>query len=232
MNTAIRGRKAVKKVTIKNFIDDCPNHFTGRKGNIPDIIVLHNTGGNKISSAHWWFLDKESLTSAHFLVGLDGEIRQYVNIADGAYCNGTSINKNKNSYYKNATNPIVKSRSANANYYTVSIECVGDCGDRLTEAQMDSVVELVNHIKEQIRKVYGKVIRFDRNNLIGHFEICPKSKSTCGVNIQYDEILDRLDFKPPIVEPVKPPKPVEEPKKRTQTGSGFFNKARTKNQIE
>ena len=70
-------------MTIKKYIDSCPNHFNGRKSNIPDVIVLHNTGGSNISSAHWWFLDKTSQTSAHFLVGLDGEIRQYVNLADG-----------------------------------------------------------------------------------------------------------------------------------------------------
>jgi len=190
--TETKDRKRVKRVTIKQFIDECPNHFNGRKGNIPDVISLHNTGGTKISSAHWWFLDPESQTSAHYLVGLDGEVRQYVNITDGAYCNGTTTYKNQKHCYLNATNGIVKMRSQNANLYTISIEFVGNVGDSLTEKQLEVAVELIRHIRNMVKILYRKEIPLNRLYIIGHYEIAPLTRGDCGKGIQYDEIINRL----------------------------------------
>ena len=176
----------------KKFTDHCPNHFLGRKGNVPDMISLHNTGGTDISSAHWWFLNKNSCTSAHFLVGLDGELRQYVNIADGAYCNGTTTDKNQKHCYLNATNGIVNTRSQNANLYTVSIEFVGNVGDSLTEPQLEVAVKLIRHIQYEIRRLYLKDIPLNRLHIVGHYEIAPLTRGECGKGIQFDEILKRL----------------------------------------
>ena len=183
----------MKRVTVKKYINDCPNHFNGRKGHVPDMITLHNTGGMNISSAHWWFLDKTSQTSAHFLVGLDGELRQYVNLADGAYCNGTTVDKTKNHCYLNATNGIVKTRPVNANLYTVSIEFVGNVGDSLTEPQLEVAVKLIRHIQYEIRRLYLKDIPLNRLHIVGHYEIAPLTRGECGKGIQFDEILKRLD---------------------------------------
>lgn len=201
-STEISAWERVKKVTIKKYIDSCPNHFNGRKSNIPDVIVLHNTGGSNISSAHWWFLDKTSQTSAHFLVGLDGEIRQYVNLADGSYCNGTTTDHTKKHYYGNATNGVIKTRSQNANLYTVSIECVGNVGDKLTSEQLEAVVFLIKYIRFEIKRIYLKDIPINRLHIIGHYEIVPLTRGYCGKNIQYDEILNTLNPKPFIPEPV------------------------------
>ncbi len=179
-------------MTIKKYINECPNHFRGREGNIPDVIVLHNTGGTKISSAHWWFLDAASKTSAHFLIGLDGEIRQYVNIADGSYCNGTTNDRTKPHYYGNATSGVVKTRPQNANLYTVSIECVGNVGDALTDAQFQAVVALIRHIRSEVKKIYLKDIPLNRLHIIGHYEVAPLTREYCGVNLPYDRILKEL----------------------------------------
>lgn len=185
-------------MTIKSYINKCPNYFPKRYSKtynryfVPDMFVLHNTGGSKISSAHWWFLDETSYTSAHYLVGLDGEVRQYVDLESGSYCNGTSDNPKKAGYYKNATNEIVREREYNANLYTVSIEFVGGCGKKLTEQQMNAAVELIKHINYQLKKKYGSTIPYDRKHMIGHYEINPINKETCGVNIQFDELLKRL----------------------------------------
>ena len=200
-------------MTIKQYINQCPNHFNGRKGNVPDMIVLHNTGGDKISSAHYWFLDKESETSAHFLVGLDGEVRQYVNIADGAWCNGTALDRVKPHFYGNASNGVVKSRSQNANLYTVSIEFVGNVGDRLNETQLETAVELIKYIRSEVEKIYGKQIPLNRLHIVGHYEIAPLPRSYWGKNIQYSGILEQLTA-PPVDPYVPKPqtKPEENPK--------------------
>lgn len=212
----------MKKVTIKDYTDRCVNFFSNRKDTstgkryYPDMISLHNTGGMNISSAHWWFLDSSSYTSAHFLVGLDGEIRQYVNISDGSYCNGTTRDSSKKHYYGNATNNIVKSRSINANLYTVSIEFVGNVGDPLTEKQFESAVELIEHIKAEIKRIYGKEITIDRSHLIGHYEIAPLTRGYCGKNIQFDEIIKRLNKEPEKVEQLNKIEQLEKPKEVEQ----------------
>ena len=175
---------------IKKY--NSPNFFKDRLGNKPDIVVLHNTGGTSISSAHHWFLNNVSYTSAHFLVGLDGEVRQYVDLKDGAWCNGTSADKTQNAFYGNATNNIVKNRSQNANLYTVSIEFVGNVSDVLTEKQIETAVQLINHIKIEVKKIYGRDLKIDREHLIGHYEIVPKTRAYCGKNIQYNLLIDRL----------------------------------------
>lgn len=165
--------------------------YANRKGYRPDVIVLHNTGGEKLSSAHYWFLNPISQVSAHFLVGMGGEVRQYVDLKDGAWCNGTSTNPSKHTYYKNATSKIVKSRNYNANYYTISIECVGNVGDRLTRSQLTAVAELILHINKEVKEIYGKEIPLDAEHIIRHCDINP-NKSTCGCKIFADEIISRV----------------------------------------
>lgn len=179
-------------MNIKNYAAQCPNHFKGRYGYKPDMIVLHNTGGLKISSAYYWFLDATSKTSAHFVVGLDGEIQQYVNLSDGSYCNGTTLDASLSYYYKNATNPLVQSRAYNANWYTVAIEFVGNVGDKLNATQLKAAVSLIKYIRQQVQQIYGTNIPLDRNHIVGHYTINPITRATCGVNIQYDAILTAI----------------------------------------
>lgn len=181
-----------------------PNRFLGRKGWVPDMIVLHNTGGTKISSAHYWFLDPSSQVSAHYLVGLDGEIRQYVSLSDGAWCNGTSSDKSKRSWYGNAKSNLVRSRKQNCNLYSISVECVGRCGDPLTEAQLKAVTELVGRIREEVLAIYGKELSVDADHLVRHCDVNPKGKPDCGVNIQLKRIIDAFAEAPaPLPPPVK-----------------------------
>ena len=191
-------------MTIKSYVEKCPNHFNGRKNNIPDVIVLHNTGGMKISSAHWWFLDKTSDTSAHFLVDRDGEIRQYVNLADGSYCNGTTSDKTKKHYYGNATNGVVKTRPQNANLYTITIEFVGNVGDPLTETQLETAVTLIKYIRKEIERIYNKTVPLNRLHIIGHYEVAPLTRSDCGKGIQIEDIIERLKERTDVVKKTDP----------------------------
>lgn len=213
-------------MTIKSYIEQCPNHFNGRKNNIPDVIVLHNTGGNHISSAHWWFLDKSSYTSAHFLVDKDGEIRQYVSLADGSYCNGTTADKTQKHYYGNATNGVVKTRSQNANLYTVSIEFVGNVGDPLTETQFETAVQLIKYIRKEVKRIYNRDIPINRLHIIGHYEVAPLTRGYCGKRIQYNELLRRLKEQPIPATPVY--KPEEKTEQNPDTSDVKFVKKQLK----
>ena len=212
---------------IKDYTKECvnffPNRYSKSTGNryYPDMIVLHNTGGTNISSAHWWFLDKASQTSAHFLVGLDGEVRQYVDLRNGAFCNGTSTNEESNAFYKKSTSINVKSRDFNANLYTVSIEFVGNVNTELTEAQLQTAVELIRHIQTEVKDIYGKEIKLDRKHIIGHYEVAPETRGYCGKKIQFEKIIERLNEKRehltvPIPEPAIPSEEVQ-PEKNPKT---------------
>lgn len=217
----LKCRKEAKKVTIKDYTKDCVNFFKNRysketgQSYYPDMIVLHNTGGELLSSAHWWFLNPSSQTSAHYLVDFDGEVRQYVDLRDGSFCNGTSTSPTSNAYHKNSTSQKVQSRAFNANLYTVSIEFVGNVNTELTKEQLQAAVELIRHIQAEVMEIYGKEINLDREHIIGHYEVVPATRGYCGKKIQFDEILKKLNYKEPVSDPVPPAqetKPEENPK--------------------
>lgn len=178
---------------IMDYTDRCPNKFIGRKGCVPDMIVFHNTGGRKISSAHHWFLNPKSQTSAHFLVGRDGEIRQYVSIADGAWCNGTSATPNAKHYYANAKSPVVKSRPKNANLYTVSVEFVGNSGETFTTRQKVAAVVLCDYIRNEIERIYGTRPPLNRLHIIPHCEVVPLTRPTCGKHLPIETVIRKLE---------------------------------------
>ena len=165
-----------------------PNHYDGRKGWKPDIIVDHITGGT-FTSAINTFMNKSCEVSSHFIVSKAGEIAQMVDLRNGAWCNGTSTSGDKRDYRK-ATNPLVRSRNANANYYTISIEHENMGGGNLTPAQLSATIELHKYIIEQVKSIYGTDIQADRQHIIGHYEINPITRPACpGASFPFDKII-------------------------------------------
>jgi N-acetyl-anhydromuramyl-L-alanine amidase AmpD len=174
------------------------NKFS-RDGNIPDIIVCHQTAGTKLSSALNWFMNKLSFTSANFLVDLDGTIIQCVPIPDGAWCNGNKIKdseSNASNYYKKSLNPIVRSRKINANKYTVSIEFVHKGQGNITEAQKVAGLWLMKYIRSELKRIYNYDYIADELHLIGHNQISPVNKAGCpGKLFPFKYFLDGLNGK-------------------------------------
>jgi len=156
-----------------------PNHYNGRKGYKPDMIVCHVTAGDTFKSTYWWFLNPKAQTGSHFVVDKNGDVYQFNKLTDGAWCNGTSLTVGNKRYYGSATNPIVKSRRTNANYYTYSIEFVDKDGSGITQAQIDSGIELIKYIIAENKKLYGVDIPIDRQHIVGHCEINPITKPLC-----------------------------------------------------
>ena len=56
---------------------ETPNREAGRHGLRPLGMVLHTTAGS-FEAAATWFSEAESGVSAHYLVGLDGRLAQFV----------------------------------------------------------------------------------------------------------------------------------------------------------
>lgn len=92
------------------------NHSKG--GNRPRVVILHIIVGTLVG-ADSWFRNPRSKVSAHFGVGKDGRITQWVDTADRAWAN------------------------AGANPYSISIENEGQVGDALTAAQVESNARIV-----------------------------------------------------------------------------------------
>lgn len=159
----------------------------------PDVIVCHITEGS-YNGAISWLKNPKAQASAHFIVSRKGEITQLVDLKDTAWCNGTSYTPVS---VEGATSKIVKSRNTNANCYTVSIEHEGiyaNTQGSLSEAQENATVFLIKHISDELHRIYGKKLVFDRDHIIGHYEVSPKKKPNCpGNKFQFDNIIKKLN---------------------------------------
>jgi len=161
---------------------------SGRDGNKPDVIVCHITEG-AYAGAVSWLSSSKSQASCHFVVSKKGEITQLVPIEQMSWCNGLRI-----ADIPKATSKIVKSRKVNPNKYTVGIEHEGiykDCKGCLTDVQKETTGKLMRHIANEIKKLYNIDFVFDRDHVIGHYEVDPVSKPNCpGQNFPFNEVIE------------------------------------------
>jgi hypothetical protein len=104
------------------------NHSKG--GNNPRIQIEHIIVGT-LMGADAWFRNPDSRVSAHFGVGKDGRVLQWVDTADTAWAN----------------------RAANS--YAISVENEGTTGDALTSAQLQSNARIL----EWANRVHGIALR-------------------------------------------------------------------------
>ena len=141
-----------------------PNHFVG---DLHDVValVLHTVVGT-IGSCDSRFTDPASQVSAHYCVGLDGTIHQYVDevIGNGAWANGVLEPGNR-------WEPLFGSE--NPNHRTISVE-TEDNGhpvtEPVTEAQFDAVAALFRTV---IQPVWPSI-----THLVAHCAISPQTR-TC-----------------------------------------------------
>jgi N-acetyl-anhydromuramyl-L-alanine amidase AmpD len=172
-----------------------PNKYNGRNGWKPDMIVCHITEGS-FAGAVSWLCNPQSKASSHFVVAKDGRIAQLVDLTDGSWCNGTSTDPNSKVFYGKSTLKAVQDRKTNANFYTVTIEHEGVWSQgkgALTPAQLAATIELIKHIRVEVKKIYGIDIPLNREHIVGHYQINPITKPNCpGVNYQFDEIISAL----------------------------------------
>lgn len=146
---------------------------SSREGYVPFVIVDHVSVGSLSSMDNWFRDPNNNVSSAHFGVGKDGSIHQYVSIDRMAWANGVPREQ-----YDQATAPVVKDMNVNPNLYSVSIEHEGYDGE-LTEAQFASSVWLHRYIRQYIREKWGRDFPLDRYHVIGHYQINPVSKPNC-----------------------------------------------------
>lgn len=197
-----------------------PNHYNGRNGWKADIIVFHQTGGTSVTPALNWYMNANAQCSPHFVVDVNGDVYQLVSLDNGAWCNGTNLTKGHRLYYGSSLSGIVRSRKANANFYTYSIEFVHCQWGNINEAQISAAVEIINTLIIPHMKKNKVTPVIDRAHFIGHSDVTPitRPNGSCpGKKFPYDEIISRvLGSKTPAS--VKPTKTVEEVAKEVISG--------------
>ena len=151
------------------FIGSAPGNFLpGRPaGFVPEAIVLHRTGGSR-HSLRARFNDPAASLSAHFVVGRDGLVDQYVLERDTAFHTGLVAA---------ATWPRLRP-SVNPNFYTIGIELEGAPDDDWPEAQVQALATLIAEVARRWQ------IAVDADHVVTHRAIRASSRcpaETCPV---------------------------------------------------
>lgn len=159
-----------------------PN-WSGRGTCYPQAIVLHVTGPGTMAGMAAWFNNPSSAVSAHFGIGKQGEVHQYVEIGDASW-NAGIFNR------PNLANPVIAdwfNTGVNPNRCVVGIELLlAGPAEPLVEypAMRASLRALLRFINA------ATGIPLDRTHVIGHYEIDSVNRATdprCCVLIE-DEI--------------------------------------------
>ena len=196
------------KITKKNS----PNHYNGRAGYKADMICFHQTGNNSATKSISWYMNPNAQCSPHFVIDVNGDIYQLIDLVNGAWANGTSTKPADNKYYGYSLSKIVRERKTNANFYTYSIEFVHCQWGNISEGQKTAAVALIGEVIIPDMLSHGVKPIIDREHLVGHSDISPKTrdpeKFNCpGKKFPYDEIISRVNGKP--VAPAKPTTPTK-----------------------
>ena len=176
----------IKQVKSKNF--------NSRGKQAPIAIVNHITAGSLKSVDNWFVSPQNDKASAHFCIGRNGEIHQYVDIRERAWHAG--LTKEAVQF---ATAPIIKKQNINPNAYTIGIEHEGYEGHgidgTLTEEQFWASVWLHRWLRQQVIDLYGRYIELNPANVIGHFQVDPRRKPNCpGKNFPWERLYKELEI--------------------------------------
>ncbi|MBI4789947.1 MAG: N-acetylmuramoyl-L-alanine amidase [Chloroflexi bacterium] len=171
---------AIKRPVTEN------NYDVGRSGHKVKAVVLHIAAG-PMTAVFPTFNNPQNLASAHFCVGKDGTIEQYVSMDDTAYGNGLKFS---NGQWFNARGVVVKPTwqdlqpPHNPNLYTVSVEHDGQPQNLWTPEMYEANNRLLIWIGQQCGITY-----VPHRTLVGHFEINSVDRPNCpGPNVNYEQI--------------------------------------------
>ena len=182
-----KGVPNIMNITQRNS----PNRNIGRSSQTPDFIVLHTTGAGFQSAVHT-VMNAANQVSYHFIISRLGEIVQAVDIENTAWANGTS-NDGSNRDNSRSTIAAIRERRRNANQYSISIGFGDMVSSNPTPEHMNAAVWLIQHIRSEVRRIFGNDIPLSRSNIIGHNEVTPVTRPDCpGRRFPWDELMQRL----------------------------------------
>ena len=152
------------------------NAFQDRNGNIPQWLILHGTaGGTSAQAIAEYFKSTENTNnpvSAHYVIGVEGEVYQCNLESDGAYANGV-VTAGHDPWWSDSGNP-------NPNNVTISIEhCKSDDANAavLTDAQQAASFALIKDIC--VRNNIPMRAADENGGITGHFSVDPINRARC-----------------------------------------------------
>lgn len=131
------------------------NKSIDRKGYKPKAIVVHIMEGT-LQGTDEWFKNPKSNVSAHYGIGNDGAIHQYVAETDTAWHAGRKT--------KDAPWELLR-KNVNPNLYTVGIEHEGNGETPWSAAMLKASAALIHEVCLRWH------IPIDRRHIVGHREI-------------------------------------------------------------
>jgi N-acetylmuramoyl-L-alanine amidase len=137
--------------------------------------VVHTNDGT-FAGTVGWFARPQSGVSAHYLVGLDGRVVQFVGESDTARHAGRVLHP---------TAALVRGDRANPNLYTIGIEFEdggNPLGVRRTDVQYRAGALLIGRVAARWQ------IQLNRAHVIGHREIF--AAKACPGNLDIERLID------------------------------------------
>lgn len=150
---------------LKKIWKGSPNFWAGRKGQRSEAIVIHIMAGT-LAGTDGWFNNPASQVSAHYGIGKNGEVHQYVKEEDAAWHAGITSQPSWKLLKPNV----------NPNLYTIGIEHEGQPEDIWTDAMKQASTQLIKSACEQWQ------IPLDRDHIIGHYQLTAKKPNDPAVN--------------------------------------------------
>lgn len=163
-----------------------PNHWVGRSGYKPEILVVHCTDGFWPSDKEW-LRNPVSQVSSHYIISPTGEVHQLVQNVNVAWHAGR-VDKPKVPLKQNAVGAYI-----NPNYYSIGIEVSLRPPNLIPEVQRTALLGLLKQLATEFS------IPIDRTHIVGHREIY--SLKTCPGPIDVDGLVASLTT------PTVPPAP-------------------------
>lgn len=143
-----------------------------RGGVRPEAVVLHIAEGT-IAGMDAWFNNAAAGVSAHFGVGKDGRVHQYVSVDDTAFANGIIEEGH-------TARLIDENPGLNPNAWSCSIEHEGFTGETLTPEQWEASTRLTAWLFAAHLLAGGATgVQVDRDHILRHADITPRTRARC-----------------------------------------------------
>jgi phospholipase C len=198
-------------MAISKTIIGSPNKSIGRKGYKPEAIVIHIMEGT-LTGTDSWFSNPASAVSAHYGIGTNGEIHQYVDEKDTAWQAGRVNSPSWKNIKSSGPGAFI-----NPNYYTIGIEHEGDQNSEWTEAMYNTSASLIQDICQRNN------IPIDRDHIIGHHEIY-SLKCCPGFKVDLNKLVHLASTVPILADvAIQPPELTKIVQKGTATSSTRLN---------
>jgi N-acetylmuramoyl-L-alanine amidase len=177
-----RDRQIVRKV-----IPACPHNYSvGRAAPIQGIVIHTMSGwlGSETSGTGHWFSNctadrgRAAGVSAHYGVGLDGTVHQYVREKDAAYHAGT--------VYRPSTRLVRDRPRRNPNDYTVGIET--EDGAQPNRPRPEAQVAAVAELCYRVCRGYGIIPSLE--TIVPHSAV--RASKTCPGAFPVAEVVRRV----------------------------------------